>query len=64
MSPRAILDFINYRKYFQTQGKTPIATISAYMSSSHKQFFKQRSGDYSLSDIGKQRYKEIKKGIV
>lgn len=63
MSPRAIWDFINYRKYFQTQGKTPIATISAYMSSSHKQFFKQRSGDYSLSDMGKQRYKEIKKEV-
>lgn len=61
MSPRAIWDFIDYRKYFKTQGKTPIATISAYMSSSHKQFFKQRSGEYSLSDIGKQRYKEIKK---
>ena len=37
--------------------------ISAYMSSSHKQFFKQRSGEYTLSDIGKQRYKEIKKGM-
>ena len=63
MSPRAIWDFIDYRKYFKTQGKTPVATISAYMSSSHKQFFKQRSGEYTLSDIGKQRYKEIKKGM-
>lgn len=60
MSPREIWDFINYRKYFQTKGKTPVATIAAYMSSSHSYYFKPRSGTYSLSDRGKVRYKELK----
>lgn len=63
MSPREIWDFINYRKYFQTKGKTPVATIAAYMSSSHSYYFKPRSGTYSLSDRGKVRYKELKSGI-
>jgi hypothetical protein len=63
MSPREIWDFINYRKYFQTKGKTPVATIAAYMSSSHSYYFTPRSGAYSLSDRGKVRYRELKSGI-
>lgn len=58
---RIVLD----NKYYKTDGKTPERTISSYLTQNQKKYYNGvGNASYVLSDLGRQKYQELKNIII